>query len=537
MPMGRFGALDRATITGLLDDRADARPDQPCLIVADEVLTYAGLVERTRATASALADLGVGPGDAVGIFANTCVEWLATWFGASRLGALTVPVNTAYRGEFLANPLRDSGCRLVVADDSLVDRLALLADELPELETVVVRPTGETAPPDVPDRWRVEAASSLSSGDPAWRGDHGARWDTPTAILYTSGTTGPSKGAVITHQYMAAAATTMVASWDLAEHEVLYAPLPLFHISAVGSVMGPIIAGATGLLDPVFSVHACWDRVRRYDVAGILLAGVMVNMLWNLPEESADRDLPLRFISAAPIPRGLHRKVEERYGVTLLTSYGMTEAFPMTIYGLDDVAVEGASGQPQPNFEITVLDDEDRPVAPGEVGEICARPTSAHVMFEGYHGRPETTVERWRNLWFHTGDLGKMDEAGNLTFVDRNKDVIRRRGENVSSFEVEQTLLRHPAVADAAAVPVVSELGEDDVKVVLALKPGAEFDVTELMDFCVARLPYFAVPRYVETLPELPKNATGKVVKTTLRAAGVTPGTWDREAAGYRVSR
>jgi len=263
----------------------------------------------------------------------------------------------------------------------------------------------------------------------------------------------------------------------------------------------------------------------------------MVNMLWNLPEDPADHELPLRFMSAAPIPRGLHKALEERYGLKVLTSYGMTEALPMTLYGMEDEAVEGACGRPHPGFEVVVLDHDDQPVAPGEVGQICCRPTSPHVMFDGYLGKPEVTVERWRNLWFHTGDLGRMDAEGNLTFVDRNKDVMRRRGENISSFELEQTLLRHSAVAEVAAVGVPSDLGEDDVKVVVALRPGAELPVADLMDFCVERLPYFAVPRYVEFLAELPKNASGKIVKTDLRAAGVTAATWDREQVGYVVRR
>ncbi len=534
MPLGRWSAAERFTLSGLLEAQAAKRPDQPCLIVSDEVITYGGLQARAASAAAALGEWGIRPGDAVAIFANTCPEWLSLWFGAARLGAVTVPINTAYRGEFLANPLRDAGCRLVLVDDTLADRLGAVAADVPALEVAVVRRTPGAVLPDLP--WRSIDAAALGEAAPEHRGP-AASWDDPVSILYTSGTTGASKGAVITNNYLVASAATMVRSWRLAEHETLYAPLPLFHISAVGSVAGPILAGATGLLDPVFSVRTCWDRVRRHRAAGILLAGAMVSMLWNLPPDPSDRALGLRFMSAAPIPRGLHRPIEARYGLKVVTSYGMTEAFPMTVYGYHDEVVEGATGRPQPNLEVVLLDEDDEPVAPGEVGQICCRPTGPHLMFEGYHGHPDTTVERWRNLWFHSGDLGRMDADGNLTYVDRNKDVMRRRGENISSFEVEQTLLRHPSVADAAAVAVPSELGEDDVKVVVAPKDDAHLEAVELMDFCVERLPYFAVPRYIEFVAELPKNASGKVIKTQLRAAGVTPSTWDREAAGYRVSR
>lgn len=536
MPLARWTATEEHTLPGVLDEQAGERPGQVCLYVGDEPITYAELRDRSRSAANALADLGAGPGSTVAIFLNTCPEWLYAWLGAARLGAVSVPVNTAYKGEFLANPLRNSGCTIAVVEDTLLDRVVRVGDELPELADVVVHDTGGEAPAGT--AWRRHDSSVLLAGDPAKvQTDHEPAWNEPVTILYTSGTTGPSKGAVVTHHYLVASAAAMVDSWRLQPDEVLYAPLPLFHISAVGSVVGPILAGATGLLDPVFSVSECWERVRRYDVAGILLAGVMVNMLWNLPEDPGDAELPLRFMSTAPVPRGLHRPLEQRYDLTVLTSYGMTEAFPMTLYGVDDEAVEGASGRPQPNFEVAILDDEDRPAPPGEVGEICCRPTGPHVMFEGYNGRAEETVERWRNLWFHSGDLGRMDADGNLAYVDRKKDALRRRGENVSSFEVEQTLLRHPAVAEAAAVGVPSDLGEDDVKVCLSLKPDCTLEMGELQDFCVERLPYFAVPRYVEVLDALPKNASGKVVKTQLREAGVTASTWDREQAGYRVGR
>jgi carnitine-CoA ligase len=529
-------SLEPRTVTGLLDAQCAQRPDQACLIVRDEPITYAQLHDRTMTAAGALSRFGLRAGETVAIFANTHPAWIYTLLGAARLGAIAVPINTAYRGSFLSTPLRSGGCKIALVEDSLLDRVAAVAADLPDLHTVIVQPTGADSWPEVP--WRVEDSSVLTEGGPAGPPIlHRPQWKDPLCVLFTSGTTGPSKGAVISHQYVAAAATTMVGSWRLTEGEVLYAPLPLFHISSVASVVCPIVAGATGLLDPVFSVHECWNRVRRYDVKGILLAGVMVNMLWNMPEDPRDASLPLRFISAAPIPRGLHRLIEQRYNLTVLTSYGMTEALPMALYAIGDEVREGATGRAQPNFEVLILNEDDQPVGPDQVGEICCRPRAPHVMFDGYFERCETTVERWRNLWFHTGDMGRIDADGHLTFVDRNKDAIRRRGENISSFEVEQTLLRHPFVAEAAAVAVPSELGEDDVKVVISLKPGLTLEIPELMDYCVAHLPYFAVPRYVEVMENLPMNPTGKVLKTDLRESGVTSSTWDREHAGYIVRR
>jgi crotonobetaine/carnitine-CoA ligase len=534
-PSTGWRSLEHRTVTGLLDSQCEVRPDQACLIIRDEVFTFSALQARSLSAAGALHRMGVRAGDRVAIFSNTYVSWIDALLGAARLGAIAVPVNTAYRGTFLSTPLASSGCRVAVVEDVLLDRVLAVADELPELETIVVQRSEDGDLPVLP--WRVEDADLLTAGAPPAGAVHEPAWKDPLCVMFTSGTTGPSKGAIISHQYVTAAGATMVASWELEAGEVLYAPLPLFHISSVASVVCPIVAGATGLLDPVFSVSECWNRVRRYDVKGILLAGVMVNMLWNLPADPRDADIPLRFISAAPIPRGLHQKIEERYKLTVLTSYGMTEALPMVLYGLHDEVREGATGRAQPNFDVVVLNEEDEPVAPGVVGEICCRPRAPHVMFDGYFGRAETTVERWRNLWFHTGDMGRMDADGHLTFVDRGKDAIRRRGENISSFEVEQAVLRHPAVAEAAAVAVPSELGEDDVKVVVAVKPDNPLSAEDLMDFCVANLPYFAVPRYVEFMDRLPMNPTGKVLKTELRDRGVTPTTWDRELAGYVVRR
>ena len=283
------------------------------------------------AAAATLYDLGLRRGETVAILANTHPSWIYTLLGAARIGALAVPLNTAYRGSFLSTPLRASGCRFALVEDTLLDRVATVTADVPELGTVIVQRTGADPLPDVP--WCLVDSSVLTDGGaPAPPVIQEPQWNDPLCVLFTSGTTGPSKGALISHHYVATCAATMVDSWQLTEGEVLYAPLPLFHISSVASVVGPIVAGATGLLDPVFSVHECWNRVRRYDVKGILLAGVMVNMLWNLPEDPRDAELPLRFISAAPIPRGLHRRIEERYDLTVLTSYGMTEALPMVLY-------------------------------------------------------------------------------------------------------------------------------------------------------------------------------------------------------------
>ncbi len=537
-PEGRRFAREGLTIPAVLDAQAAERPDQPLLVVDDEPLTYRQLRQRSLGAAAALSDLGVGEGDRVALFMGTSPEWVTLWFAAARLGAVAVPVNTAFRGDFLARQLADSGPVVVAVDAGLEERVTAAAGEVPTLRALLVRPDGTDPPaPTAPASLRRLTTDRLALDAAGATVEDRSSWDRPAAIFYTSGTTGPSKGAVATHHYLLSAAATMVDLWQLEPGEVVYAPLPLFHLSAVGSVLGPMLAGGTGVLERAFSVHATWDQVRRYEAAGMALAGAMVTMLWNLPPEERDAQVPLRFLSAAPVPGELYQAVQERWGCRIVTCYGLSEAFPLTVAGVDDDNPPGASGRPNPDFEVAVVDTDDRSVAPGEIGEIVCRPRRPHVMFEGYDGRPQETLAQLGNLWFHTGDLGRMDEHGNLTYVDRKKDAMRRRGENISSFEVEQALLRFPDVAEVAAVGCPSELGEDDVMVCLVPSDPAAFDVVAFMDFCCDRLPYFAVPRYVDVVDELPKNAVGRVLKHELRARGVPASVWDREEAGYVVRR
>jgi crotonobetaine/carnitine-CoA ligase len=529
------------TIPGILDARVAERPEQSLLVIDDVPLTYRALQEGSISAADVLAGLGVEPGDRVALFMGTSPEWVTLWFGLCRLGAVAVPINTAYRGDFLANQLRDSTTTMVALDRSLADRVFSIAGEVPSLRAVLLRedgkaPTGSGAAP--PAHITVHPIECLREGGSSRRAMAPEPGPYPMgAIFSTSGTTGRSKGVLATQHYLLAAAQSMVDLWQLQPGEVVHGPLPLFHLSAVGTVLGPMLAGGTGILDSTFSVSATWDRVRRYEASGIALAGAMLSMLWNLPPDERDKDVPLRFISAAPVPQESFEAMEERWRCRIVTCYGMSEAFPLVVAGVDATNRLGASGRANPNFDVMLFDAEDRPVPVGEVGEIVCRPRRSHVMFEGYDGRDRETVEQFRNLWFHTGDLGRFDEDGFFYFADRKKDAMRRRGENISSFEVEQALLRHPAVAEVAAVGVPSELGEDEVMVYVVAASAEPIDMESFMDFCCEHLPYFAVPRYVEVMSELPKNAVGRILKHELRARGIPASAWDRESAGYTVRR
>lgn len=311
----------------------------------------------------------------------------------------------------------------------------------------------------------------------------------------------------------------------------MYAAVPLFHMSGLMFVVfGSLTSGRSSALDSTFSPNRCWDRVRQYDATEFFGVGPMIVMLWNLPPSPGDAKLPFRVMIGAPIPPELHEALEQRYDCKVVAGYALSEATPIATHHIDEPRVPGTVGRPVPLFDVQLVDDDDEPVPTGTVGEICVRPRYPHLMFEGYLNRPAETLAQCRNLWFQTGDLGRFDDDGLLSWVDRKKDAIRRRGENISSFEVEMAVLRHPAVLECAAHGVPSPLGEEDVKVCVVLRLDRTVDPADLVAHCAEYLPRFAVPRYVEFVDALPKNQVARVLKHQLRANPLTDATWDRDA-------
>lgn len=515
-----FG-VDSFTVPAVLDRRAEQHPDRVMMSIGGVDVTFEQMRRRSCAAANMLTDLGVGRGDGVALFTGTCPEWVYFWLGAARIGAISAAVNAANKGDFLAHTLRLSRAKVILTDAERRARVDEVAGALDHVPSVVLQ--GDS----------LEAALNRAAGRPV--ADAAAGAGEVGCLFYTSGTTGPSKAVATTWHYLFTVAATVASAWELRAGEVLWTAMPLFHLSAAPSVLAPMLLGATTALAQAFHPGQVWDDIRARGAVGFAGAGAMVAMLRNLPADPRDGQLPLRFISAAPIPAEAYRDIEKRYGCRLVTMYGMTEAFPIAVKALADDGVPGTSGRPNPNFDVRIVDDGGDPVPAGALGEITCRPRHPHVMSEGYVGQGLRVIPHQE--WFRTGDLGRFDAEGNLTYVDRKKDSLRRRGENVSSVEVETVVMSHPAVAEAAAVGVPSDLGEDDILVVVTLQPGATVDYTELLDFCAARMPYFCVPRFVETVDELPKNVIGRIRKDLLRERGVTRKAWDREAQGYIVSR
>jgi carnitine-CoA ligase len=521
-----FG-VERFAVPSVLDLRAEQHPDRMMMSIGSTPVTFAQMRDRSCAAANVLLDLGVRRGETVALFAGTCPEWVYFWLGAARIGAVTAAVNAANKGEFLLHALRLARAKLVFTDAERHPRVLEVADDVGTLDHVLVR-----------DDSLREALRTASTRAPR---TSPASPDDVAVLFFTSGTTGPSKAVATTWHYLFSAAAAAITAWEFGSAEVLWTAMPLFHLSAAPTVLAPMLVGGTSVLAAGFHPGDVWNDVRDCGAVGFAGAGAMLSMLWNQPPDPRDAELPLRFISAAPIAADLYRDIETRYGCRVVTMYGLTEAFPVAYKAVSDDGVPGTSGKINPAFDVRILDPQTEGALPtGEVGEIACRPRFSHAMSEGYVST-ESPGLRIRiephPEWFRTGDLGSLDDDGQLTYVDRVKDSLRRRGENVSSVEIETTVMRHPAVLEAAAVGIPSELGEDDILVLVTLHPQATLDHAELLDFCAARMPYFCVPRYLEVLDEIPKNIIGRVRKDVLRNRGLGAGAWDREAHGYMLTR
>jgi crotonobetaine/carnitine-CoA ligase len=488
-------------------------PARPFLRTRERTWSYDDLWQEVRRVGGGLGGLGVTPGDRVAVLLDNSADFVATWFAIASIGAVMVPVNTAFHGTSLSYVLGHSGARVVVTESAYRERVAAVAADLPALDVVVVR--GE-ASQDGDTRY-----AELDGRVPLWEGPG----TDPTSILYTSGTTGRSKGVVIPHRYYLQMAAANARAMRLSREDVYYTCLPLFHgMAQLSGTMGPLLAGGQVVVVPRFSVSRFWDDCRAHGVTGFGAIAAMTSLLFKQPESAGDADHGVRFAFAVAVPASIEVAFERRFGVRLINGFGMTEAGQMT-YMPYDAPRPGSAGKPVDLYRLEIHDAQDRPLPAGAVGEIVVRPTRPTVTMSGYHDMAEQTLELWRNLWLHTGDLGRLDDDGYLYFVDRSKDAIRRRGENISSLEVEAALLELDGVVEVAAYPVPSDLGEDDVMVAVVGRPGLTAE--DVWRHARSTLPAFAVPRYVRLLDELPKTPTQKVEKYRLRGEGVTADTRD----------
>ena len=533
-PEGR----DAQTLHQVLARRAASRGDAPWIAGEERSWTYRDVDSMSNRVANSLAVLGVAKGETVLVMLPDCVEFIAAWCGLAKLGAVQVPVNTHLRGSVLSHVVNDSRARTMIVHARFLDRLAGVGAG--RVESLIVL---GGMPGGAPGGWpaalaRLERApfSVLLEAPDTPVTDGPAATDL-VAVLYTSGTTGPSKGVMISHIQAYEYARSVVELLELAPGDVYYAPLPLFHIAGQwGVAYATCLVGAQAVLARPFSVGAYWPDVRRHRATATFLLGAMANFLFQQPEAEDDADNPLERALVVPLLPEIEA-FKRRFGCLVSTTWGATE-FNVPTRSTFNLANDRTCGRvAEDRYEVRIVDALDREVAPGIPGEAVVRPREPWLTMIGYWGRPDWTAAAWRNLWLHTGDMLMRDEEGNLYFVDRTKDAIRRRGENIYSMEVEQEIVAHPDVVECAVIPVASEHTEQEVMAVVVPRPGAALDPAALIGFLTPRMAYFMVPRYVEVVDALPKTQTGKIRKYTLRERGLTPGTWDREAAGIRLRR
>ena len=521
------------TFQELLEEKAGRHGSDPFVYFRDQVLDFAGLDRHVNRAAAVLRDMGVKKGDHVCLFLPNCLEFIYLWFALAKIGGVMVPLNVHLRGDGLKYIINHCDARWIVVAEPLYDAYAFVARDLPRIERGIWHSEGAPAPEG------FETLSTLlaSAGDQAPPAADIAPSD-PLGIIYTSGTTGPPKGAMISrYNYLNTGRVWADQMVEVRDDDVFFTTLPLFHANAqMFTTMGALNSGRPFVLRERFSASRFFDEIRASGATIFNYIGGMLTMLMKQPEREDDADNPIRATFGGAAPREIWLDIEKRFGLTIVEGFGLTESGGVCLCNPPDKIKVGSIGRPVPYADVAVWDDHNQPVPPGRTGEIVVKPKTPEAMFLGYYKQPDKTEEAWAGGWFHTGDRGSTDEDGYFYFVDRIKDCIRRRGENISSFEVEKVVNSHPQVLESAAVAVPAELGEDEVKIYVVPRPGETIDPADLLGFCEERMAYFMVPRYVEFLEAFPKTATERIQKFELRNLGIGRA-WDREKAGYKLKR
>jgi carnitine-CoA ligase len=522
-----FAPAER-TLPAMLTRQAERFGHKPLITDAGTTWTYADACEAAASYAGTLRSAGIQRGDRVALICSNRVEFFQIVLGCAWVGAIAVPINVASRGPQLQHILSNCAARLLVIEATYAENLALLDPARLAIEatwlidgTTEIR-LGDLSSTPMPGGGERIAPSPVQPGDLA-------------LILYTSGTTGPAKGVCCPHAQYFWWAVNTASLLQLRAEDVLCTSLPLFHTNALNTFYQALLTGSSVCFEKRFSASKFFASLSHHRATVTYLLGAMVPILLSRPHSQEERSHAVRIALAPGVPAQFHEQFKQRTGIGLIDGWGSTE----TNFVLGTTVEHQKPGLMGPVFEgfhARVVDDQDNEVADDAAGELVVRADDPFAFASGYFRDAEKTVEAWRNLWFHTGDRVIRQADGYFRFVDRLKDSIRRRGENISSFEVEQVLLSHPAIANAAAFPVRSSLAEDEVMAAVILHAGQQLTEAELIAFCEPRLPKFAIPRYLEFMPELPCTENGKIQKYKLRDRGVTETTWDRDAFHDRSS-
>ncbi|MEO6956682.1 MAG: AMP-binding protein [Antricoccus sp.] len=522
--------LSMRTLKHAFDTILAKDPDKVAHIAYGVEWTFAESYRRSLRITRGLAQLPIARQQTVATMLDNSIDSAHTFFAIALGGFIEVPINTAYKGTFLRHILNDSAATVLIVEDRYVDRINLIATELDTLRTIIVRGSDFQTPAVV----TVRSFADLTANAPA--GPIEVEPGELIAYMYTSGTTGVSKGVLVSHAH----AYTYASREDFDRPRIydrILVALPMFHLAGqwYGLYQG-LIHGCTCIIEPGFSVRKFWPLVRDQQITYTLLLGAMAELMAQQEPTEADADNPLDTVVMAPLASDVQR-FADRFAIAPQAVYGMTEIGAVMNGGTDSPLRSGEAGAARRGYTLRVVRPDGSDTDPGEVGELLVRPDEPLVVTSGYHNLPEKSAETIHDGWVHTGDAFSRDDDGHYYFADRIKDALRRRGENISSFEVETVINAHPSVYECAVVAVPSDLTEDEIKAVIVPRPNTQIDHVALISFLVDRLPYFMVPRYIEVVSELPKTPTQKISKHILRASALTGDVWDRDAAGIEVRR
>jgi crotonobetaine/carnitine-CoA ligase len=530
--------LEQRVVGRILARHADTIGAEPWLRTEDRIVTFGDAWETVNRMANGLADLGVQRGDIVAFHMEPSIDVVLAGIACSRVGAMFTPMSTDYQGEFLGENITASTARVVVVDAALAKH-TLALQKPPALEHVVVNgelPAGAEGGEGLALHTLDALAQSSRTPLPFTE-----RFNDRLMAWWSSGTTGKPKGVMHTHSSLMRSADFWIADRpDLSDDDVFYSCFPMYLGGAWTTAVWPsLVAGVRAAIDPRFSVTNYWDQTRRYGATQIATLGAMHMYLLEAPERPDDRDNPVRVAVPNPMPWNVVPIFKERFGIEkVFQMYGQSEVATRILFADDDGTPwrANALGRPVWWLDVKLVDEHDREVAVGEVGEIVVRPKEPSLIYDGYLNMPEFTLATWRNLWHHTGDLARVEEDGQWFFADRKKDYIRHKGRNISMTEVESVVSRHPAVVEAAAYGIEAEI-ESEAELALALVLRDDTTCEDIARFINANAPYYFVPRYIELMSEIPHNAQFKINKLALRERPVTAATWDRDAQGFEVMR
>ncbi len=510
----------------MLSEKARLHGDRTFYSGQDGSFTYREIDQQSNRVARGLSGLGVKKGDKVCAFLRNRIEFILLFFGVAKVGAVLVPVNIQLQQQQVEHIVDNSDARVLVLEGDAFEQFGV--GKFPHIKSYVICGAASPAAGAIPFAQLLRSSAEALDIEVAF--------SDLAALLYTSGTTGPPKGVMCSHEYYLAGGEMFAYLLSVTERDVCRAALPLYHV--VGQLQGiltPLAVGAKVALFERFSVSRYWDEIKQNGITTDVLTGTQANFLYQAPAKPDDSASGIRTIMSFPVPVDAEG-FQTRFDLTIINSYGLTEA--LLPLGRTPGAPNklGSLGRPT-DYEVRVADDADKELPDLEVGNILVRPRDvSRRIFDGYYKMPDASLEALRHSWFHTGDLGYRDADGFFWFSGRKKDVIRFRGENVSATQVELVVLGHPKIAECAVIGVPAGAGqEEDIKLLARVKEGESVQPAELIRHCEDNIAWFMVPRYVELVAGLPRNATDKVEKYKLKEDWKNERTWDREAAGYKL--